>query len=395
MNLIHRLKDNRSNSYSVLAIMKISAYLDYVNEAYNNKGGIQGQRAPLKTRTAQIVRRRLIDDLCQGAVIPAIVLGLLFEEEQFDKLDSIDNSGLEQLLKSIDLGKYLSIIDGMQRTTALFDARESEKFNVDNEIRIEFWLAKSTNSLLYRMLVLNSGQIPWNLRRQIEVIFKQFKTELETHVDCLKLIESDDSSRRKQPGEYQVDQFIELFMLFGLRKVSTSMQQQIAEEFARLDLIESTSKESFPASFRIATSILVDLDIAISRAGEIRSDTEISRFKTGRDLFTSHPARIGLIVAIAREIFGLPGIEKDQQVAERDARILEETFSNHVDYLNGLNEEELINVINFESLDERIKVPAGKVGEFEREYFTKAFSTLISLVKDSVHVSSYRPLWVA
>ena len=395
MDVLHISRDTRSNSFSILVVVTISEYLDFVNTAYDKKGGIKGQRAPLKTRTAQIVRSRLIADIQKGAIIPPIVIGFLVESSSFERIGEASKDEIEEELRKLDLTQYVSIIDGMQRTTALYEASEHPGFDLQAELRVEFWVAEETNSLIYRMLVLNSGQIPWTLRRQIDVVFGQFKQELEREVDGLSLILSDDASRRTKAGQYQADQFVELFILFGLRKTSTSLQQNLAEEFARLDLIESTGKQSFPRSFKVCAEILVTLDQAVSRVESINSEVELKRFKSGRDLFTSHPARIGLVVSLARQVYGLPGIDKELVESEKELDVLSQKFKDHIDFINSLSNDALADLLDFESLDERIRIPSGKVGEFEREFFLKAFTSLITLIKESPELSSYHPLWVA
>ncbi len=50
-------------------------------------------------------------------------------------------------------------------------------------MRVEFWLASNTNSLIYRMLVLNTvTKYRGTERRQIEVIHKSLIKELRTTV---------------------------------------------------------------------------------------------------------------------------------------------------------------------------------------------------------------------
>ena len=233
------------------------------------------------------------------------------------------------------------------------------------------------------------------LHRLYRLSSRGSKQELEREVDGLSLILSDDASRRTKAGQYQADQFVELFILFGLRKTSTSLQQNLAEEFARLDLIESTGKQSFPRSFKVCAEILVTLDQAVSRVESINSEVELKRFKSGRDLFTSHPARIGLVVSLARQVYGLPGIDKELVESEKELDVLSQKFKDHIDFINSLSNDALADLLDFESLDERIRIPSGKVGEFEREFFLKAFTSLITLIKESPELSSYHPLWVA
>ena len=70
------LKDNRVDCYSLLMTISIADYLNFIQGVYKQKGGIEGQRSPLKTKSAQRIRKRLIDDLNRGTVIPPIVVGV-------------------------------------------------------------------------------------------------------------------------------------------------------------------------------------------------------------------------------------------------------------------------------------------------------------------------------
>ncbi|RZJ13843.1 MAG: hypothetical protein EON50_08285 [Acidovorax sp.] len=120
----------------------------------------------LKTTSAIRIRKRMVLDIQQGAVLPPIVLGLVLNNEDFKRfsLKSVNNPQRKRML-SMNHEEKLSIIDGMQRTTAIFEAFEGKTPPIDRDLRIEYWVANDVGSLIYRMLVLNTGQVPWNLRR--------------------------------------------------------------------------------------------------------------------------------------------------------------------------------------------------------------------------------------
>lgn len=392
MKIVDIQKDKRVGCYSIYATTTIKKYLDFVNVAYKGKGAIEGQRGPLKTKTAQRIRERMINDIIQGAVLPATVLGILVTNKYFKSIDDDLDAKCQKIIEKIDPENHVTIIDGMQRTTALLTAIEREPSIADSNLRVEFWVSDTTNSLVYRMLVLNSGQIPWNLKRQLEIIFKNLKSDLVNSVPNLKLNDSDDKSRRSVPGEYSTSNFIELYILFGLRKSKVSLQDKISEEFARLDLIESAGKSYYQGVFKEFASLMVRFDIAISNT-KITSQNS-TRFKTGIDIFTSQPARIGFTVAISRYIFGLPGIEKEESLILEKSNKIFKNLEKHISFLEAKNEEEIYQILDVETLDERIKIPSGKVGEFEREYFTNSFKNLIELLNESSVLNSYYPLWV-
>lgn len=390
------LKDERVDCYSVLLKIKISDYLKFIESVYKNKkGGLAGQRSPLKTKSAQRIRKRLIDDLNRGTVIPPIVVGIKLDDSAFDLFQKDIKTNVLQILKEINVEDQVSIIDGMQRTTALFEAITIPNFNKGRHIRLELWIAKSTNSLIYRMLVLNSGQIPWNVKRQLEVVFSQLKRELESSITGLELLISDDQNSRIKAGQYQASQFIELFMLFGTKRLNIDIQEELAEEFARLDIIETSGNESFTDIFAGVSQILVNLDIAFSNLTPIPTDIELNKFKTGKHIFSSQPARAGFMVAASQEIFGIPGIEIPQQEQLRRFNEFKDGLNYFLETLKGKTPNELFEIIDLGTLDEQINMPASKVskvGEFERNYFLKSFKTLIDLAK-SKSLTTLTPCW--
>lgn len=394
LNYIDNIKDDRVNCYSVLLKTSIKDYLKFIEEVYQKKGGIEGQRSALKTKSAQRIRKRLIDDLNRGTVIPPIVLGVKLEEEAFSEFEKDIPKNATQLLSIINTEEQVSIIDGMQRTTALRDAMLVKGFNSERQIRLELWIAKSTNSLIYRMLVLNSGQIPWNIRRQLEVVFKQLKKELEGNVIGLELFDTDEQISRKKAGQFQASQFIELFMLFGTKRINIDIQEELAEEFARLDIIETSGNDDFIEKFFGVSQLLVNLDTAFSNLTTNTSGIELSKFKTGKHIFSSQPARAGFIVAAAQEIFGLPGVELTKEKQNEKYEKLKNGVNIFYSHLIALKEEQnkLFDIIDLPTLDEQTNLKTSKVGEFERNFFLKSFKTLFDLAKDE-SLQTLTPCW--
>lgn len=394
LQYIDNLKDDRVNCYSVLLTSTIQDYLEFIEKVYQKKGGIEGQRSALKTKSAQRIRKRLIEDLNRGTVIPPIVLGVKLEDDSFKEFEKDIPKNSPDLLNKINTEEQVSIIDGMQRTTALRDAMLVENFNSQRLIRLELWIAKSTNSLIYRMLVLNSGQIPWNIRRQLEVVFKQLKKELEVNVDGLELFDTDEQVSRKKAGQFQASQFIELFMLFGTKRISIDIQEELAEEFARLDIIETSGNEDFINMFFGVSQLLVNLDNAFSNLITNTSGIELSKFKTGKHIFSSQPARAGFIVAAAQEIFGLPGVELTQEKQKEKYEKLKKGVNSFYSLLIATKDkpEDLFEIIDLPTLDEQTNLKTSKVGEFERNFFLKSFKTLFELAKDE-SLQTLTPCW--
>jgi len=165
------LEDTVSNCHSYIFTIKLDVYLGLIDNAYNDNGNLQGQRTPLSSQSAKKIRERMKKDFLDGSVLPAVVIGLADNEFKSESITS-SSSLIEYLKIKKD---HLSLIDGMQRTTAMKDAGENV---LNRDIRVELWLTENVSKLIYRMLVLNTGQVPWTMKRQLEVVLNPIKTQI-------------------------------------------------------------------------------------------------------------------------------------------------------------------------------------------------------------------------
>ncbi|MEY2914099.1 MAG: hypothetical protein RLZZ184_3408, partial [Cyanobacteriota bacterium] len=249
---IDKIKDTSVNCYSVMTQFQVGEYLKRVKNAFENRGGLEGQRDTLKTNTAIRIRKRMIKDIEAGAVLPPIVIGVIIPQDNFAIIEQLeDNNAFLEFINKIPEDS-ISIIDGMQRTKALSVALKDNANICDHEIRVEFWIASQINSLIYRMLVLNTGQVPWDIRRQIETVFQGIIKELKEKFPVIEIIPITDKNhknKRSSPGQFQSDDIIELFLVFGAKKVKIDIPERLAEEFIRLDFISSTSNPNLTNIF--------------------------------------------------------------------------------------------------------------------------------------------------
>lgn len=387
LKIISLLNDNRVNCLSVLAEMKVSEYLNNIDA----DSKLSGQRDVLKTSSAIAIRKRMIEDLKSGAVIPPIVLGLIVDTPTAatlsDELQIID-------LINLNIGsENLSIIDGMQRTESLRQAVLSNSKINDRIFRVEFWIANNVSSLIYRMLVLNTGQVPWTVRRQIEIIHKPLIKEVIKSVPGIKLNEIDDNTRRTNSGEYPANSIIELYMVYGARKESVDTKEKLADDFNRLDIINMSGDNEYTKHFYQAINLLFNLDNAISK---FQGNTEplIGKFKSGKDLFTSMPSKVGFIVSIAREVVGRPGgTERSQSEQEQRIGHLTTQLSTLIEKIESLKGDSLEEFMSFVTLNEKIQsLPTQRIGDAERDFFVKAFT---SLIESKFEVSTLNEAWMA
>lgn len=393
---IDLLKDRRVNCLSVMSQTDLKTYLEMVKIAYENRGGIDHQREQLRTTSAVRIRSRMVDDIARGAVLPPIVIGLVVNAQQFRQVQAKMSEGAFHELVSKLHADQRSIIDGMQRTTALFEASQKNYKNLPDTIRVEYWISESTNNLIYRMLVLNTGQVPWNLRRQIEVVFRSLVRDLKALVPKMSLLESADHRPRVKGGQLQSDDLIELFLVFGARKEKIDIRERLADEFTRLDFVEATSEETFTPDFAEVVSSLVALDIAFDLAKKSSSASALTgRFQRGRDIFSSQPACVGFVTAAAHWIYGRPGINRGR--ADQEARKFElvQGTAKLVGRLAHLDAKSMREFLALDTLRDAISRPPRSgvsVGDAEREFFLEAFKVLI---EEKFALDDMGPCWRA
>ena len=402
---LSKIQDTRVDCWSALVEFDVNDYLGLAEKAYVSRGGIRHQREALKTTTAKRIRTRLVEDLRRGAVIPPLVIGIVARDEDWLTIEGISEA---EQVKHL-LRKYyedLSIIDGMQRTTALKEALALDSDVGDHLIRVEAWIAKGTESLIYRMLVLNTGQVPWNLKQQLEVVYAPLVKTISQKVKFRRLLLGSD--RRWQGGEFKTDSLIESYIAFGLRRTEVDTQESLADEFSRLDIAEALTNKKYDHYFYRVVQMLVDFDVALSRYNEVPnienadpadgSDSlevgiKARKLVRGRNIFDTQAARVGFIVACAVNILGRVGMDKDEEVSEERCSSLEKSCGALVDKLNNLGGNGLEGFILLDVLAEKLaRRPSSAVGRWERSFFEAAFRVL---VEENFHVPNMEPCWRA
>ncbi|OQK46729.1 hypothetical protein XM75_c20273 [Vibrio vulnificus] len=362
------LADNVSNCHSYIFHIKLRDYLELVHQARKNSGNIDGQRLVLKSQSAKVIRDQMKVDFSKGGVLPPVVIGLVerdFTENSFDDIND--------LLSFLTSKKSnLCILDGMQRTQAMIDAGEE---CLDNVIRVELWLTNSLNRLIYRMLVLNTGQVPWTMQRQLEVVLFPVIKEIKEKIEHIDLPTTNDEKRRTQSGKFQASKIIESFLVFGSRSEKANTRDAIAGEYAKLDFIESSSKQELLDMYICFLQRLVKLDIQLDR---VNDKEELGKFKKGIDVLGSHPALIGITTAFAIKILGRPKMDYSFEKQQRNMSTIMAGFDEFLSKLESMTNTELRDFLNLPELNSMSPSSASsKIGDQERTFFKQAFNVLI------------------
>lgn len=374
------LEDSCSHSYSIMTTIKISDYLNLVNDCKQ----LNSQRDVLRTRAATTIRKRLIEDITKGAIIPPLVLGIVVPEGEH-----VDTDNFEEIFDRFK--ESVVIIDGIQRTESLKKALHIAPGIENSNIRVEIWASHRVSSLIYRMLVLNTGQVPWNTRRQIEVIYEPLKIETESRVNGLRLISIGDNERRSIAGEFPADKIADLFISFTSRKVTFDNKESLADDFTRLDIIDMTSRIEVSDFFFETVEMIVKLDQQFFKYNP-RENNRRDKMRIGRDLFTSNPSRVAFAAAVSTYILGRPG-SKERSSEEQNCKMrsLKHNFNELVQRLEHMDEEGIGIYLSFDVLNEILaSLPSKRIGDEERKFFFDAYSLLI---KEEFKLDSLEEAW--
>jgi len=324
----------------------------------------------------------MISDIVKGALLPPVVIGVVIGDAQkLDLLSASSNSEILELLAK-DLAGHISIIDGMQRTTALLDAIVESESVKQHFVRVEIWFSQSTDNLIYRMLVLNTGQVPWNIKHQLQVVYAPLIDEMARKVNFVRLISLPNVGRRTKGGEFSADNLVEAYLAFGLRRIEIDTQETLADEFSRLDIAESLALDKYNKYFYPIAQAMVDLDKAFSRFDEVDSElkeeVEPTKFVIGRNIFDSQPARIGFVVASSLSVLGRIGMDKAVDDSEGALASLTSGVETLIAKLQQFSMVQLSEFLSLEILGEKIKsVKRSAIGRNDRVFFEKAFKVLI------------------
>lgn len=383
------LIDRRGNCMSAIFTVSFSQYEELINCAYKNRGGIEGQRGALKSSTAIRIRKRMIDDIASGTVLPPVVIGAAIEGINYQDFSKKSEDELIQWL--IENAEDLSLIDGMQRTTAMFEAAKSSDLS-DYKIRVELWLAQNVNNLIYRMLVLNSGQVPWDVRRQLETVFSSVLKQIQHDVPDISIFNIDDGRRRRSAKQYQASNILEMYLVFGSRKEKIDIKERLSDEFVRLDFLDLTSNSDSTHQFTDALSLMARLDACFTRVTTDQADDK-ERFLNGIDIFSSQPACVGFMVSTAILMLGRPGNTQPKEVLAEKWYGYRKSFEELLTRMEGMPVEELKLFLALPTLSEKLASrKSSKVGDFEREFFKTAFTTLY---EEGASLSSFEICWNA
>lgn len=162
------------------------------------------------------------------------------------------------------------------------------------------------------------------------------------------------------------------YLGFNTRKVKIDVNDELADEFQRFDMMESIEKDCNFDLFVDAFSYLCKLDIAFSKC---KSNVESGQFKEGKDIFSSVPACLGFIVACSEYVMGKIPVERSEETKKQK----NEQLSYQIQMIIALIEKNVSNgFLALESLNDVIEqLPKSRIGDEMRSSFKFIFSELL------------------
>ena len=376
------LKDEKIQAYTIGIKIKINKYFSLVEGYLNN---LDIQRGKMIARKKDVYSR-LINDLKQGTIIPPISLALSQESKVLEKipqetLGKMNLKNIEEILNADLSPGDLNILDGLQRTYCFFNvkddlqkksANELNKF-CNSKIRAEIWINISTNALLYKILVLNTGQVKMSLRHQIEILHMPLKEDIKNIAKIKHNKEISFSTYKEQkPAKglynYKFANVVEAFTSFSIGEYNIDKTSMVIEELNKMDILNELDRTQFDRkNIETIVEFLILLDEVLFKYYEKpleSEEDEVILFSSRDELMNSSPFLSGFFAALGR----------NNKENKKD-RI--EHLKNYLNTLNATTAEEIQNdplELAFMSkiLIEK-KERAKRWGEEQRRFFFSAF----------------------
>ena len=236
LKIIGKTKDLRTNTNVLYAEILANDYIKLVGKDFD-KFEIQRKRVEPKKYS------RLKSDFKEGALLPGITLAVELSkvEKYFPFIECENFQEVENLLNSKE---EIYILDGLQRTYVINDLlNEGFVFKEDQKMLLEIWFEKEINHLIYRLIVLNSGQKPMSMRHQVELLFMTLKNNLMNDIAGLELYLEKDGQIRSKPQKFAFDRIVNAYYSFLTKSPEIDRENLVVKKLSEDDILSSTETE--------------------------------------------------------------------------------------------------------------------------------------------------------
>lgn len=195
---------------------------------------------------------RLKADIIEGTLLPSITLAVKHEHVEDIIKNLNDKSELVKKLSSEE--GIVDILDGLQRTYILSELKESgASFKEGQTLLLEYWLESDLQNIIYRMIVLNSGQKAMSMRHQIDLLFATTRKTIQERVPGVELFTEKEGKKRTTPNKYPLNNIAGAYYAF-LKGTPEQDSENIVNDQITNEISES-SKEKLNSDFEMFLSI--------------------------------------------------------------------------------------------------------------------------------------------
>lgn len=267
MKILSKYLDKRINSINIFVETTFGEYLSFARGLIDNN---EFQRN--RVRSSKTVYSLLKDDLIKGCMMPPLVLAIRDSHLNTDELD--DKKLISFIMHNTE---KVSILDGLQRTYTLMDAKKkvSESRDIapdfdNHHLRLEIYVNINRFGVLYRMLTLNTGQTPMSARHQLEMLYHDY---LNIDIDGIKLISDRDGHANPSENEFKFNDVISGFISYTNRDEKLIDRQGLLDNIC---MVENMAKENIDTDLflEFTNTYVAFFKSAVSLAGEYKLDDE-------------------------------------------------------------------------------------------------------------------------
>jgi len=197
--------------------------------------------------------QRLKNDIKDGALLPSITLSVKHNLVNNIVENLNDEEKISEFLSSED--GIVDILDGLQRTFILKEIeKEIGEFKEGQTLLLEYWLESDLRNIVYRMIVLNSGQKAMSMRHQIDLLFATTKITIQEKIPEIEIFTEREGKKRTSSNKYQLNNIASAYYSFLMASPEQDNEKIVSEQIKNNEIFES-SKEKINNDFDLFIDI--------------------------------------------------------------------------------------------------------------------------------------------
>lgn len=236
LKIIGYTRDCRTDTPVIYAEILMNDYLNLVGTDFD-RFEIQRKRVDPKKYT------RLKDDIFKGALLPGITLAI--DPGKVHKFEgALEKQDNAQLTAQLSEPSDIYILDGLQRSFIIKDlVNEGKSFKAEQKILLEIWFEKKIDHLIYRLIVLNSGQKPMSMKHQVELLFMTMKNEIESKIPGLEIYLEKDETLRSKAKKFSFDKIVNAYYGFLTKSPEIERENLVVKKMNEDNILSSEEDE--------------------------------------------------------------------------------------------------------------------------------------------------------